>query len=112
MPKGNPNPSPATRFKKGSAPKTAGRPVGKSLLAELNAIMKELDPITGKPNRRAAAMKLVTMALSGNMEAQKLLWDRYDGKQSNTLGIGGIGADGKIGPVIVNMVPFNAGSNG
>lgn len=110
MAKGNPNPSPSTRFTSCGNPK--GKPKGESVTSELRAVLKMRDPGTGQLNRRAIALKLVSMALSGNMEAIKEINNRAEGRLGVVVSAGADGEGSALQSVTINFVPFDAGSNG
>jgi hypothetical protein len=51
------------------------------MAAALRAVLREKGP-DGRPNREAIAQKVFALALSGNLDAIKLCFDRIDGPVS------------------------------
>jgi phage I-like protein len=73
-------------FQKGQSGNPKGRPKKGTAMADaLRTVLNKSKD--GKQNKRALAEKVVEMALSGNTEAIKLVFDRMDGKvpQTNVL---------------------------
>jgi hypothetical protein len=67
-------------FVKGQSGNPAGRPKGvPTLTPTLKRVLEEKDE-AGLPNHTAIARKLVAMALGGDLEAIKTVFDRIDGK--------------------------------
>lgn len=68
---GNPNPSPATRFSKDRQPENKRRP--DPLLAALKGKMTS-------EKAEALAEVILQKALSGDLAAAQMVWDRLEGK--------------------------------
>jgi hypothetical protein len=91
MPRGNPNPSVATRFKKGQS----GNPRGSSKAERgnsLTAILRELGEIEdvthkGEAMARKIALghKVWELALKGRENVIRYLYDRLDGKARESI---------------------------
>lgn len=79
MAKGNPNPSPATRFSKAYQPSPDKRVPAWSIQHALRRLMaQEIAP--GVTHAQAVAQAHLRRALEGDMPAVKEAYDRIDGK--------------------------------
>lgn len=76
----NPNPSAKTRFQPGNKANPGGRPKGKSLTSQLRDALAAVDPATGKPAAAALVDVLVRLALEGDRQAIKDVFERVDGR--------------------------------
>jgi hypothetical protein len=77
--RGNPNPSPLTRWQPGQSGNPSGRPAGESFAAVLRELLDREH--RRAPNWRAAvAAKAIQMAAGGDLDAMKWIADRTDGK--------------------------------
>jgi hypothetical protein len=82
----NPNPSPATRFKKGDIPNPGGRPRGRSVTARLRDLLDRPAPGAdgkkkrgGPPAADALAEVILRAALDGDFRFVKEVLDRTEG---------------------------------
>jgi hypothetical protein len=92
---GNPNPSPATRFKKGQS----GNPKGASIARRgksMSKILAELGDLKdikheGKlvERKTALAHRVWQLALKGDMKAIAYIYDRIDGKAVQPIDVEG-----------------------
>jgi hypothetical protein len=82
--RGNPNPSPVTRFVPGQSGNPGGRPAGESFASILREAL-EADHKKAPSWRHALVVKAVAMAASGDLDALKWIADRTDGKVKDQL---------------------------
>jgi len=87
----NQNPSPATRFARGKSGNPGGRPRGESLTARLRRYLDGRDK-DGRHRAERLAQKIAELALSGGIQAIRLVLDRMEGKvteriETKTLGV-------------------------
>ncbi|MGO9596578.1 MAG: DUF5681 domain-containing protein [Isosphaeraceae bacterium] len=75
----NQNPSPATRFARGKSGNPGGRPRGESLTARLRRYLDGRDK-DGRHRAERLAQKIAELALSGGIQAIRLVLDRMEGK--------------------------------
>lgn len=67
-----------------------GRPKrGQAMADALRAVLRGKGS-DGRPNRRAIAEKLISMARDGDMDAIKLIFERIDGKVAESVHLGGV----------------------
>ncbi len=78
-PMANQNPSPATRFARGKSGNPGGRPRGESLTARLRRYLDGRDK-DGRHRAERLAQKIAELALSGGIQAIRLVLDRMEGK--------------------------------
>ena len=84
----NTNPSPRTRFNKGKSGNPSGRPKGLVSLAELlRRRLKTSPPGERKNYAEFLVGKLLSMALQGDIQAIKLIWNYTEGMPKSLIEI-------------------------
>lgn len=77
-------------FAKGQSGNPNGRPkIRPQLTPALRAVLGKTAPDGATTNRRALAEKLVEIALAGDIQAIKLIFERVDGKVPEPLEVSG-----------------------
>lgn len=82
--RGNPNPSPLTRFQPGESGNPGGRPAGESFASILREAL-EARHKKAPSWRHALVARAITMAAGGDLDAMKWIADRTEGKVSDKL---------------------------
>lgn len=85
----NPNPNPATRFKKGQSGNPKGRPKGGKSLTDILREVGEIEDVKHNgeiiARKTALAHKMWSLALQGKPEVMRYMYDRLDGKPTQEI---------------------------
>lgn len=92
---------PGKPFQKGASGNPTGRPKS-NLLTLLSLKLDRIDPATGVSYAQVLVDKLIEMAREGDFEAQEMIWNRLEGKVTDSLELGGKGG----GPLSVQVISY------